>query len=31
LWLCSNDIGVFCNVTNKYVITAFGGSENFYR
>eukprot|EP00976_Prorocentrum_cordatum_P089437 1187717-Prorocentrum_minimum.AAC.3 len=27
----SNDIGVFCNVTNKYIITAFGGSENFYR
>eukprot|EP00238_Polyblepharides_amylifera_P012414 CAMPEP_0196580294 /NCGR_PEP_ID=MMETSP1081-20130531/28337_1 /TAXON_ID=36882 /ORGANISM="Pyramimonas amylifera, Strain CCMP720" /LENGTH=245 /DNA_ID=CAMNT_0041900127 /DNA_START=127 /DNA_END=864 /DNA_ORIENTATION=+ len=26
----SNDIGVFCNVTNAYVLTAFGGSENFY-
>lgn len=26
----SNDIGVFCNVTNSYVLTAFGGSENFY-
>lgn len=27
----SNDIGVFCNVTNAYVLTAYGGSENFYR
>jgi len=27
----SNEIGVFANLTNTYCLTAFGGSENFYR
>ena len=26
----SNEIGVFCKLTNKYCLVAQGGSENFY-
>mmetsp|Transcript_14205 Transcript_14205/g.46641 ORF Transcript_14205/g.46641 Transcript_14205/m.46641 type:complete len:246 (-) Transcript_14205:1795-2532(-) len=26
----SNEVGVFCNLTNAYCLTAYGGSENFY-
>jgi len=26
----SNEIGVFCKLTNKYCLVALGGSENFY-
>lgn len=26
----SNEIGVFCNLTNSYALVAIGGSENFY-
>lgn len=26
----SNEIGVFCNLTNAYALCAIGGSENFY-
>lgn len=26
----SNDVGVFCNLTNSYCLIAVGGSENFY-
>ena len=27
----SNDIGVFCKLTNAYCLVALGASENFYR
>jgi len=26
----SNEVGVFCRLTNSYCLTALGGSENFY-
>lgn len=26
----SNEIGVFCMLTNSYALCAIGGSENFY-
>jgi hypothetical protein len=29
--VCSNDVGVFANLTNAYCIVALGASENFYR
>jgi len=27
----SNDVGVFCNLTNAYCLVGIGSSENFYR
>lgn len=27
----SNDVGVFCNLTNSYCLVGIGGTQNFYR
>jgi len=28
---CSNEVGVFANLTNAYCLVALGAAENFYR
>lgn len=27
----SNDVGVFCNLTNSYCLVGVGATQNFYR